>query len=262
MKIEMFIPTWENAGRTLLQLTAAVVLAAVGWQVYRTAGNIREYVEFQTAELKSDKNRKAIEAGIAAAASYQATARLLNTQTIPELTSAIRESRQTFTALNAEIVRLGAVTSNLSRFVADTNARVNGESGTLAQLNSNLRSIERASDMAMVQVEKIGTETTAAVASLRERIEDPKLDRIAANLEQTSANLGAISGNLVETSARTNAVMTETEATMRNVTATTAHLAEAAGATKDAIKSGSKISRITSALRIGILGATLYSLIF
>ena len=68
MTLERFVPTWPAAGRTLLQLTAAVVLAAVGWQVYSTLGDVRGYVGFQRQQFESAEYQKLMRQKVAVGA--------------------------------------------------------------------------------------------------------------------------------------------------------------------------------------------------
>src|SRR5262249_35155887 len=106
--------TIRNLATALLCITLAVCAVIVTYQVRAanqrvtraadelqcTAAAIREYTEFQTKELRSERNQKAIAAGIASAATLQALLRLVNTTTVPRLNRTLEESAGSVRSLN------------------------------------------------------------------------------------------------------------------------------------------------------------------
>lgn len=81
----------------VLLLIVLVLLVVIGWETYQTLRTSRRVMEraerlvvtYETL-LTSDKSTKSLEASLAAAASWQATARLVNTTIVPEAAQTLR----------------------------------------------------------------------------------------------------------------------------------------------------------------------------
>lgn len=141
-------------------LVVMVVGIGVGVQVMRVLEEVRlgvresrdglkrveEVVKVYEQELKGEKSRKAVEAGIAAAASWQATARLVNTTTIPQVNGMVRE--------------LGETSRKLGKLVEDQNGNITntmaGVSGLLGTVDQEVRRVGETVQGVGGTVEKVG----------------------------------------------------------------------------------------------------------
>lgn len=80
-----------------------------------------------TKQLQSEKNQKAIDAGLSTLASFQATARLINTQVVPRTMRLLEASEQTTLSLNA--------------LVANTDKRLTADDGLLRDLQASIAAL-------------------------------------------------------------------------------------------------------------------------
>lgn len=95
-----------------------------------TSRKIDKFVETQTKSLDTEKNKKAIEAGIATAASLQGTIRLVNTTTIPQLNRTLLElqesTRGVTIGINKNLESTNNFIGSIKPKVEETFINVNG----------------------------------------------------------------------------------------------------------------------------------------
>lgn len=136
------------------------------------------------AELESDRNRKAVAAGLAAAASWQATARLVNTQLVPEAERSLRGLAET--------------TAELQKLVRDQNRELalTQQQGreAIATLDEQIQGlgpeISRLTTASSLAVEE-GTRSLQHLTATSE-----ELEKLTGNLEQASREAPAMAKSL------------------------------------------------------------------
>lgn len=171
-----------------LTLTVLSVLfyrksVAVLDNIEKTSVSISQYVEDQKAQLTSEKNRKAIDAGIAAAASLQGTIRLVNTQTIPRV--------------NRTLEGLDDSARSIKDLVEHTDASINQktlpEIGRVASSASTLLATSNTSlehfDEAVLLLPEILKNTSLSVEEVRGIIADPSFKEALSHLNESSKNI-------------------------------------------------------------------------
>lgn len=261
---ERFIPRWDRGSEAFKDVVLGVVILALGYQGFQMLREGRAFMAFQTEQFKTEEYQASLKVGARLIAFIDKA----ETEIIPSVKASVNASTATLAAAEKAMAAVGAQVADTRRVIdrvettlARLDERLNGEEGAMAALTGELNELRETTRTAREQIDRIGAETEGAVAALKARIEDPKLDRTLANLEATSANAAQVSANLVVTTEKTNAVMDRTDKAMANVETMTGHLSEAAGVTKGAIKSGSKLSKVAGVFRIGILAATFLSLL-
>ena len=173
--------TWANRHRLEAILQNLETTSRQGAEVSASAQRVLALYE---AELSSNRNRKALSASLAAAASWQATARLVNTQLIPEATETIVSLRDT----NKELQTL---VKTQNRELALTQDQVRDTLGSLeGQIELVGPEIHRLTAQSTVAVEQ----TATAVAEFQRSGE--KMTQILANLETASASAPGIATSL------------------------------------------------------------------
>ena len=136
----------------------------------RSAESAEGLVATYRAEMESERSKKALAASLAAAASWQATARLVNTQLIPEAQAGLRELRRSSGEL-AELLRTQ-----------------NGElSLTQAQSRATIAALQEQIEGLGPEISRLTTASALAVEATKGPI---------GNLERSSAELAKISQNL------------------------------------------------------------------
>lgn len=181
-------------------------------QVNLTASTLNDYATRQIAELSTERNRKAMEATIAAGASFQATARLINTTTIPKI--------------NAAVASLDALATQAGH---DTLPQATRAISALADTGEALRDTAQAFSTTPQTIESairvISDKSQISLNDLHELLSDPGWKEVIRNTAQASA---------------------ETVTTMRNVSATTDQIAVAATRLPAIAESIQKISATSS----------------
>lgn len=152
----------------------AINLERASGESAQAAADAKTLVALYTDDLRSARNRKAVEAGLAAAASWQATARLVNTQLVPQATATLASLE----ASNREIQAL-----------------VRRQNGELALTQAEVREVAEA---LAGQIQTIGPDAQALLRqSTAVALEGEQNLQILAeankNLALTSANIAASS---------------------------------------------------------------------
>lgn len=93
----MWNKVW-TVGVKVVGVVMVVGMVGLGWETWTVVRGLNEMVvrgnrvmEVYERSLTDGRQVKAVEAGLAAAASWQATARLVNTQVVPQMVGALRE---------------------------------------------------------------------------------------------------------------------------------------------------------------------------
>ena len=114
---------WKIYGKVMgiLQITEGV-LGRVDGTLEDSGQLLKVYKE----ELESERSKKALSASLAAAASWQATARLVNVEIVPEM-------RETLRGIQATNRTLGVLIGDQNRELALTQGEVRGTLGSLRE---------------------------------------------------------------------------------------------------------------------------------
>lgn len=173
--------SWSARGRVGRILAN---LEATSEQSREASASATRVLALYEAELSSERNKKALAASLAAAASWQATARLVNTQLIPEATEAI------------------ASVSSTNRELQSLLRRQNSELAlTQEQARSALSAFREQTELIGPEISRLAATTSATseqtghtVAEFQRSAEE--MTKILANLEQASASAPAIAKSL------------------------------------------------------------------
>lgn len=195
-----------NAIKLCLMASVTVMCLAVGVKVWNVGTEMEiTLTKIQTTvsaadtlvaqyatDLGSDKNRKAIEAGIAAAASWQATARLVNTTTIPALNRALGELENSGRQLAVLVEEQNGNATIVGR---DLHSTIGAAERTIAGANASIDKLGQ-------QVEEIGGATTLLLSTANARLDEfaNSSKEIMGNVAATSTSLHNISAQLEEAS--------------------------------------------------------------
>lgn len=150
---------------------------------------VEEVVKVYEQELKGEKSRKAVEAGIAAAASWQATARLVNTTTIPQVNGMVRE--------------LGETSRKLGKLVEDQNGNITntmaGVSGLVGTIDQEVRRVGETVQGVGETVGKVGERVEGEVGRVGDGVVETvkgsgrELEGVMKELQKVGANLAEAS---------------------------------------------------------------------
>lgn len=178
-----------QARRDVLGVIAEVKAAAV--ETRAAAASVRQFADFQSAQLRSDGNQKVIRQSLAVGAAFVGVARSINTSTLPALSSAIGEFRQA----NQELTSLinltnkslnGQLLPEATRATASLNRAIEGTAKTL---NASVSSTSAA-------VEKLIASGVLTAEQATALLSDPHWKTALANLETSTASLAASSANV------------------------------------------------------------------
>lgn len=131
---------------------------------------VSEVAEAYSEDLRSARSQKAVAAGLAAAASWQATARLVNTQLVPEAEGSLRELQKLLRDQNRELTlthgqgreaiaslqsqvdglgpEIGRLATSSAEVVGALQTPVGNLSASTAELTRILENLEKASESA------------------------------------------------------------------------------------------------------------------
>lgn len=186
----------------VLAVTLSVFVWRVSSEVTGAVGHVRlaaaraeRLAAMYQEELSSPRNRKALEAGIAAAASWQATARLVNTTTIPAINRTLGELERSGRELAALVEEQNG---NLTRTMEQVDGVAEESKRSIKRIGDATEQLGEAGRKLGEQVEAVGTSSTALVDEMRKRVE--QADSGMQSLSSTADHLRAIAGNLEEAS--------------------------------------------------------------
>ncbi len=186
----------------LLAVTLTVFVLRVSSEVTGAVGHLRlaaaraeRLAAMYETELSSDKNRKAIEAGIAAAASWQATARLVNTTTIPAINRTLGELEATGRQLAALVEEQNG---NLTRTLGNVDGVAQESQHSIKRIGDATEQLGQAGRKLGEQIDAIGTDTQSAVIALTGTVEEAQ--RGVRAMSDSAERLREIGENLSEAS--------------------------------------------------------------
>lgn len=161
---------------TILTLTLTAFVWRVSSEVTGAVGHVRlaaaraeRLAAMYQEELSSPRNRKALEAGIAAAASWQATARLVNTTTIPAINRTLGELERSGRELAALVEEQNG---NLTRTMEQVDGVAEESKRSIKRIGDATEQLGEAGRKLGEQVEAVGTDTQSAVIALTGTVEE------------------------------------------------------------------------------------------
>jgi len=162
-------------------------------QTDRAANALADFAVFQTQQLQSERNQKAIEASLATAAIFNGTGRLINTKTIPEINKTIANINQSVELLNT--------------FIARTDQNINADllpAATVA-LNESAAAIKAfglTAEKTSIAIEQLANEGKITAQEARAFLNSEEFKSIWSNLNKVSLESAATSANITATTAQ------------------------------------------------------------
>ena len=175
-------------------------LAATNAEAQRAAKTVADYAELQAAVLRSEKNQKAIDAGLALGAALNGSVRLFNTQTLPRVNRELDALHETTLALQSTVWEFkAAIAVNSQR----TSELLSESIGAAQELRGVAKGLNVLADKLQLSVPEIAGEFKALIASGRASTEqvnallaDPKLPALIAQAERLLRESGDVMTNL------------------------------------------------------------------
>jgi hypothetical protein len=212
---------------TVLCITLAVCAVVLTWNIRIGIHNandigqdVKEYVHAEKATLEDPRNAKAIEAATQVGAVFNASGRLLNTQTLPR-------ANKVLDALTAEAVALKVTTDESTRQL-----RQNGDSanGVLVAARSTVTVLGAVADKLGIDmgtltlaIQKTSDTANLTVAEITKRVADPKFDEVLDGVLAAETSLTHVAGEVALASDR----LPEIAADLRKVTKASGRFANA-----------------------------------
>lgn len=184
-----------SMGICFIVLSLAVVLVALPLRraamradeslvnVRDAAGIVRAYAQAQTEDLRSERNRRAIEAGVAAAATAQASLRLINTQTIPRANRAIEQLSESARALG-ELTR--HTDASLNEHLLPEAARL---VSNLADSGAALQLTVRQAEAALRMIEATAQQSGVAIEDIRLTLAGPEMKQVMRHAAEATGEI-------------------------------------------------------------------------
>lgn len=203
-------PEWIKAGAVaVLCITLAVCAGVLTWNARigihsfnDTLADVKEYVHSEKATLEDPRNAKAIEAATQVGAVFNASGRLLNTQTLPR-------ANKVLDALQAEAIALKATTDESTRQL-----KQNGDNANLVLIaaKDTVAGLGRAAERLGVDTTTLtkaiadsAAELNMTVAEVTKRVADPRFDTMLdaavsgiTHIDHISAEIALASDRLPE----------------------------------------------------------------
>ena len=174
-------------------------------ELQSAAKTLREYIEFQTEQLKSTRNQKSIEASLATPAIVNGTFRLINTQTLPLIHSTIDELQSSARSLNI-LVRNSDHEINRNLLPSATKT-LDATTVTIREYGNTATEINRAVAETTAQINKTVTDLAAqgqvTLTEANNLLRSPEWKSLLAGLNETSQNLAATTKNVETVTANT-----------------------------------------------------------
>jgi len=181
-------------------------LTATNGEAQRAARILADYAEQQTARLQSEKNQKALEAGIAVAATWQATGRIFNTQTLPRINRELDALHETTLALRATVWETKAAIAVNAGHVSEILVEARGATEELRGAAKGLRLL---SEQTGASVPELAGEFKALIASgrattaqINKLLADPNLPDLVAQAQLLLNESCSVAANLNATTAQ------------------------------------------------------------
>ena len=162
------------------------------------------YSTLLTKQLASEKNQKAIDAGIAVAASLQGSIRLVNTQVVPRTMKLLDATERTTLTLNT--------------LVANTDRRLTADDGLLPESTRVLASVRTTADAFQVDAKalsgellKITQQGQVSMENINAVLASPEWVAILKNVEGSTRNIEATTAELPKTAASIEKILATAE---------------------------------------------------
>lgn len=169
----------SNTSRNLDTVTAELIPTI---QALRdTSLNIKDFAAYQTTELKSEKNRKSIEASLSLAAAGVGTIRSINTLTLPRINHTMDSLNQSAQSLNIFVKNAdeqinGAALPEVTNLIRNINSNIEF---TAQKLGVSLDSI----NLAILEISKQGQ---LSLTEINKILADPNWAATLENIAETS----------------------------------------------------------------------------
>jgi hypothetical protein len=154
-----------------------------------TTGTVKDYVQFQTGQLRSDRYQRMIEASFETPAIFNASGRTLNRQILPAARDELRALGVTTTTLTSLIATIKDQT------VPAANASLNELAGTLHGLSDLEAKVGLTVSDTNELIGEVSKQTGLTGEDVRKRLEDPRLDAVLENLASTTGHMNGIVAN-------------------------------------------------------------------
>jgi len=154
-----------------------------------TTGTVKDFVQFQAAQLKSDRYQRMIEASFQTPAIFNASGRTLNTQVLPAARDELRALGVTTNTLT------GLIATIKDQTVPAANASLNELAGTLrglSDLENKLGLTVADTDQLIAEISK---QSGMTAEDVRKRLEDPRVDSLLDNLVGATGHVNGIVAN-------------------------------------------------------------------
>lgn len=180
-------------------------IKAAGTAVGYTSRKVDKVVGDYQASLQTEKNKKAIEAGIALAASAQGTIRLFNTTTLPKLNDSIDELTGTIATAKQGIWASNRIIEDIGPRVSETFINVNGllvsSNNSITSLAELLETTKEKTNLTLDQINGIiaSPEWLEAIRNTNKAIKDT--DELVLELKEAGSSAPGIMKRLEEIAA-------------------------------------------------------------
>ena len=177
-------------------------IKAAGTAVGYTSRKVDKVVGDYQASLQTEKNKKAIEAGIALAASAQGTIRLFNTTTLPKLNDSIDELTGTIATAKQGIWASNRIIEDIGPRVSETFINVNGllvsSNNSITSLAELLETTKEKTNLTLDQINGIiaSPEWLEAIRNTNKAIKDT--DELVLELKEAGSSAPGIMKRLEE----------------------------------------------------------------
>lgn len=195
----------KNYAIALLSIALTVCIVVVTRNVNRAVKTIADYADIQAARLQSEKNLKAVDAGIAAAATWQATGRIVNTITLPLLHQTIESLNESTKSLDKLIVRTDQEIN--TKLLPSADGTLNAATKTIEAGEKAIGVYGQTAEVVNKSIAELSDEGRATISEAKAVIASPDIKQALFGLAQASSslalttkNLEAITGNTAEAS--------------------------------------------------------------
>jgi hypothetical protein len=165
------------------------------------AWNWKDYSFTLTNQLKSERNQKAIDAGIAAAGTFQATGKLINTQTIPRLNKSIDQLGVSLEKIgllvgDAQTNITSGLVVDLRALVKDSNQRLNGDGGLMAEITVSVAAVRLPVERISPKLELLASEGLISLQKVNDLLAADEWKKLLAEATRATGNAADITANL------------------------------------------------------------------
>lgn len=193
----------------------------------KASKSTQEYLDEQLASLRSPQQQAAIRAGIEAAGTVKATFKKINAVTLPKIHIALD-------SVNYDLQAIGRSVDSIDTMVVNLDREIAGPDGMLPATEESIKSIGFFAQTAREELKAVSTDIQSWTGS-------GEIEAILNDIQRSTANLE-------KSTSHAEKAMSEVPGIAQDVHKLTG--------------SASKLSKAMSIGRLGVVFATLYSLIF